>query len=60
MTGAILPPSARMEPEPERLHDFDESLLESASLMNSMVTDLDGEDDSRTLSRYIHTDAIGN
>ena len=54
LTGAILPPSARMEPEPERLHDFDESLLESASLMNSMVTDLDGEDDSRTLSRYIH------
>ena len=53
LTGAILPPSARMEPEPERLHDFDESLLESASLMNSMVTDLDGEDDSRTLSRYV-------
>ena len=54
LTGAILPPSARMEPEPERLHDFDESLLESASLMNSMVTDLDGEDDSRTLSRFVH------
>ena len=54
LTGAILPPSARAEPEPERLHDFDESLLESASLMNSIVTDPDGEDDSRTLSRFVH------
>lgn len=44
LTGAILPPSARTLPFPERTPDFDESsLLESASHMNSIVTDLDAE-----------------
>ena len=44
LTGAILPPSARAQLEPERAPpDFDESQLESASLMNSIVTDMDGD-----------------
>ena len=44
MTGAILPPRARAEPYPDRSPDYDESsLLESASHMNSVVTDLDAE-----------------
>ena len=44
LTGAILPPSARAQPFPERTPDFDESsLLDSASHMNSIVTDLDAD-----------------
>ena len=44
LTGTILPPGARAEPYPERTPDLDESsLLESASLVNSMVTDMDAE-----------------
>lgn len=51
LTGMILPPSTRLEPDLDRGHDYDDGLLESASLMNSIVTDLNGEDDGRTLSR---------
>ena len=44
LTGAILPPRPRAEPYPDRTPDFDESsLLDSASHMNSIVTDLDAE-----------------
>ena len=44
LTGAILPPSARAQLEPIGVPpDFDESQLESASLMNSIVTDMDGD-----------------
>lgn len=41
LTGAILP--QRPEPDMDTGNDYDESLLESASLMNSVVTELDGE-----------------
>ena len=49
LTGPILPPSARPGPFLERNPDYDESMIESASLMNSMVTDLDAEGRSRLM-----------
>lgn len=54
LTGTILPPSARAEPYPERTPDYDESsLLESASHMNSIVTDMDAE--GRLFIPYLST-----